>query len=349
MAPPKSTSIADIKQALSDIQKLAEQASFHFKTEKDIESFRVEFLGKKGKVSAILKQMGGLEPADRPKVGQLANALRDKILACIEEGKAKLSSAALAAQVGTSIDITLPGRRRAKGTRHPISIASDRILQILAELGFDRAVGPEIEHDYYNFEALNIPKNHPARDMQDTFYINDDVVMRTHTSPVQIRSMLAIDELPIRIASYGRVYRKDHDVTHSPMFHQVEGLYVAEHVSFADLKGVLQVFIQRLFGEDAKMRLRPSFFPFTEPSVEVDMSCFLCKGKGCHLCKKTGWIEIMGAGMVDPEVLKAANIDPEQNTGFAFGVGVERVAMLMYGITDIRLFFENDSRFLAQF
>lgn len=348
MAPPKS-SIADIKKALSDIQKLADSALKNSKTTKDFESLRVDFLGKKGHLSAILKQMGRLDPADRPKVGQLANALRDKILALIDEGKENLAGVALSMEIKKSIDVTLPGRRKPKGTRHPISIASDRILQILAELGFDKAIGPEVEHDFYNFEALNIPKNHPARDMQDTFYISDDVVMRTHTSPVQIRSMLAIEELPIRIASYGRVYRKDHDVTHSPMFHQVEGLYVAEKVSFADLKGVLEVFICRLFGEDAKMRLRPSFFPFTEPSVEVDMTCFLCKGSGCHLCKKTGWIEIMGAGMVDPEVLKAAQIDPEKYTGFAFGVGVERVAMLMYGITDIRLFFENDSRFLAQF
>ena len=350
-----SDQISQIETELKEIELEAKKLFNQADSKEKLESLRVAFLGKKGKLSLILKAMGALSSEDRPKIGKVANIVRNKIESAVESGREKLAVKAKAAKVSQKIDISLPGKKSKIGSLHPITQASNQILKILEQLGFDKAIGPEVEHDFYNFEALNIPKEHPARDMQDTFYILDDVVLRTHTSPVQIRSMLAIDELPIRIASFGRVYRKDHDVTHSPMFHQVEGLCVAKNVSFADLKGVLQVFIEELFGQDSKMRLRPSFFPFTEPSVEVDMSCFACGGEGvkreshCPLCKNTGWIEIMGAGMVDPEVLKASKIDPETYTGFAFGIGVERVAMLLYGIKDIRLLFDNDIRFLEQF
>lgn len=342
----------DIKSLQKSLDLLEAKAKKNFKniaSKEALEAFRVSLLGKKGELSLILRQMGKVSAEERPRIGAAANVLRDVIEDLVDTGKKQIANLEKQATLNQSIDITLPGRLNYRGKAHPITQASDRMLAILAELGFDKATGPEVEHDFYNFEALNIPKDHPARDMQDTFYIDNDVVLRTHTSPVQIRALLAIDEPPIRIASYGRVYRKDHDVTHSPMFHQIEGLYVSQSVSFSDLKGVLQHFIESLFGSDAKMRLRPSFFPFTEPSVEVDMSCFLCAGEGCHLCKKTGWIEIMGAGMVDPEVLKASKLDPERYSGFAFGVGVERVAMLLYGISDIRLNFENDLRFLDQF
>jgi phenylalanyl-tRNA synthetase alpha chain len=320
-----------------------------------IEALRVEYLGKKGKLTAVLRGMGKLDAAERPKVGQLANEVRDELTGLVEQSLQRIEGAAREAEFADRIDVTLPGRSFPRGRRHPLTATSEDILAVLGELGFNLAEGPEVEHDFYNFEALNMPANHPARDMQDTFYVDDDVVLRTHTSPVQIRAMLALGKPPVRVACFGRVYRNDHDNTHSPMFHQVEGLYVDKNVTFGDLKGTLQVFSERIFGQGVKVRLRPSFFPFTEPSAEVDISCFKCGGSGvdgdgtCRLCKGTGWIEIMGAGLVDPEVFKAVGLDDQETTGFAFGIGVERVAMLRYGISDIRSFFENDLRFLKQF
>ena len=292
---------------------------------------------------------------ERPQVGKRANEVRDRITALIDERAALIEKQAREAELSSGVDVTLPGRRRAQGGAHPLSRTADDILDVMLALGFERAEGPEIEHDFYNFEALNMPADHPARDMQDTFYIDDGVVLRTHTSPVQVRAMLSLRQPPFRIASFGRVYRSDHDNTHSPMFHQIEGLYVDTRVTFGDLKGTLEVFAEKVFSPTTKVRLRPSFFPFTEPSAEVDVSCFACTGQGevagqtCRLCRGTGWIEIMGAGMVDPEVFGAVGLDPDAVTGFAFGIGVERVAMLRYGINDIRLFYENDVRFLRQF
>jgi phenylalanyl-tRNA synthetase alpha chain len=347
-------SFADAKAALSGAQTAA-----------DLEAARVQFLGQKGYIQAAKKSVGQLASVDdKKKAGKLCNdqdrALQEAFASTHERITAQLRVAALAER----IDVTLPGRRARRGRRHPLTTTCDDILAVLSGLGFQPAEGPEVEHDFYNFEALNIPPDHPARDMQDTFYVDDgartDIVLRTHTSPVQARAMLASGKPPIRVSCFGRVYRKDEDATHSPMFHQIEGLYVDKDVTFADLKGTLQLFAERIFAPNVKVRLRPSFFPFTEPSVEVDVSCVSCGGTGhggavvnedgrCRLCKGTGFIEIMGAGMVDPEVFKACDLDPDTVTGFAFGIGVERVALLRYGIADIRLFYENDERFLAQF
>lgn len=327
----------------------------------ELEACRVQYLGQKGFVQQAKKSVGQLPTVDdKKKAGKLANDVDARLSEAYAKNKARIEERARAAELAERLDVTLPGRRHARGHRHPLTTTSEDILAVLASLGFVRAEGPEVEHDFYNFEALNIPRDHPARDMQDTFYVDDDVVLRTHTSPVQVRAMLSLGKAPIRVACFGRVYRNDSDVTHSPMFHQVEGLYVDHHVTFGDLKGTLQLFAEKIFAPNVKLRLRPSFFPFTEPSVEVDVSCFSCGGSGrgggtttddgaCRLCKATGWIEIMGAGMVDPEVLKYGKLDPDAVSGFAFGIGVERVAMLRYGVSDIRLFFENDRRFLAQF
>ncbi|RKY03131.1 phenylalanine--tRNA ligase subunit alpha [Candidatus Poribacteria bacterium] len=315
----------------------------------ELDSIRVEYLGRKGKLTALLRRMGQLPPELRPVIGRKANELRqrlesaiqEKAIALKEEGKRKR----LAAE---TIDITLPGRRPALGVKHPITQTLERIKEIFVGMGFEVVEGPEIETEYYNFEALNTPWYHPARDMQDTFYITDSILLRTQTSPVQIRVMES-RKPPIRIIAPGKVYRRDADISHSPMFHQVEGLLVDRHVTFAELKGVLAAFARQMFGPETKVRFRPSFFPFTEPSAEVDISCIICGGKGCQTCGWTGWMEILGAGSVDPEVFKAVGYDPEEVTGFAFGMGVERIAMLKFGINDIRLFFENDIRFLSQF
>ena len=352
----------DLGAQLEALQREAEAALASVASKEELEQHRVSFLGKKGKLTSVLRAMGGLPPDERPQVGKIANDVRDRIEALLVQHGARLDASVRAAELATRIDVTLPGRRELRGHLHPLTRTSEDILAVLASLGFQRAEGPEIEHDWYNFEALNVPKDHPARDMQDTFYVDENVVLRTHTSPVQARAMLALKKPPVRVACFGRVYRHDDDVTHSPMFHQIEGLYVDENVTFGDLKGTLQLFASRIFAADVAVRMRPSFFPFTEPSAEVDISCFACGGTGrardaataneqggCRLCKATGWIEIMGAGMVDPEVFKAARLDPEAVSGFAFGIGVERVAMLRYGVTDIRLFFENDVRFLRQF
>ncbi|HEY4719538.1 MAG TPA: phenylalanine--tRNA ligase subunit alpha [Candidatus Methylomirabilis sp.] len=313
-----------------------------------LEQIRIRILGRKGELTEILRGLGALPPEIRRAVGQQANALKARIEAALEGRQQALRAALLDdLAVREAIDITLPGRPVPQGSLHPITATLYEIVEIFQHLGFSVAEGPEVELDYYNFEALNIPKDHPARDMQDTFYITDDVVLRTHTSPVQIRVMEA-QPPPVKIVAPGRVYRRDADPTHSPMFHQVEGLLVDYGVSFADLKATLQAFVDEFFGAGTRLRFRPSYFPFTEPSAEVDIGCVMCSGAGCRVCKGSGYLEILGAGMVDPEVFRGVGYDPEI-TGFAFGMGVERIAMLRYGIDDIRLFFENDLRFLQQF
>jgi phenylalanyl-tRNA synthetase alpha chain len=296
-----------------------------------------------------MKGLGALSSDERPVIGQIVNTVKELLEAKIESAGLHIREATKAEKLRLErLDVTLPGRRLPMGTRHPITIIIEEISDIFAGLGFQVAEGPEIEHDYYNFEALNFPKDHPARDMQDTFFVSDTVLLRTHTSPVQIRTMLK-QEPPVRIIAPGTVYRCDSDATHSPMFHQIEGLMVDKGITFGDLKGILTTFINQLFGQGTGVRLRPSFFPFTEPSAEVDIACVICKGKGCRVCKNSGWLEILGAGMVDPEVYRNVNYDPEIYSGFAFGMGIERIAMLKYGISDMRLLFENDLRFLKQF
>lgn len=315
----------------------------------EIESCRVHVLGKKGTLTALLSGMKNLSPDERPVVGKEVNGLKGKIKVWIDQRTREISRLEEQRHLREErIDVTLPGRRSHVGHLHPITLTFQRIEEIFLGLGFEVAEGPEVEEDYYNFEALNIPKDHPARDMQDTFYITDDILLRTHTSPVQIRTMKK-QAPPVRIIAPGKVYRCDADVSHTPMFHQVEGLMVDKEISFADLKGILALFLHRMFGEETGIRFRPSFFPFTEPSAEVDIACVICEGRGCRVCKQSGWLEIMGAGMVDPEVFHKVGYDPDAVTGFAFGMGVERIAMLRYRIDDIRLFFENDLRFLAQF
>jgi len=315
----------------------------------ELEQLRVEYIGRKGKVTELLKKIPSLPPEERKEFGKACNQLKREIETLIKEKGKELKEKEKAEKLRKErIDITLPGRKRGLGALHPVTRTLKEIVRIFTSMGFSIAEGPEIETDFYNFEALNIPKGHPAREMQDTFYISDDVVLRTHTSPVQIRVMEK-NSPPIQIIAPGKVYRKDADVTHTPMFHQVEGLMVDQKVTFADLKGVLEVFLREVFGSDTKVRFRPSYFPFTEPSAEVDIGCVICGGKGCKVCKGTGWLEILGCGMVDPAVFKAVGINPEVYQGFAFGMGVERIAMLKYGIDDLRLFFENDVRFLRQF
>ncbi len=318
-------------------------------TTEELEKLRVEFIGRKGKVTQLLKEIPNLPPEERKEFGKACNVLKAEIESAVKEKLKELKEKEKRERLEKErIDVTLPGRRRGLGALHPVTKTLKEIVKIFTSMGFTVAEGPEIETDFYNFEALNIPKGHPAREMQDTFYISDDVVLRTHTSPVQVRVMEK-HQPPIQIIAPGKVYRKDADVTHTPMFHQVEGLMVDEKVTFADLKGVLEVFLKEVFGSDTKVRFRPSYFPFTEPSAEVDIGCVICGGKGCKVCKGTGWLEILGCGMVDPAVFKAVEINPETYQGFAFGMGVERIAMLKYGIDDLRLFFENDLRFLRQF
>lgn len=316
-----------------------------------LKEIKQKFLGRKGEVTAILRGLSNLPPEDRPQVGKQANELRLLIERLVKEKEGLLLEELEAKrQESERIDVTLPGTPFLVGQKHPVTLALQDIKVFFTGLGFQIVEGPEIEHDYYNFEALNIPEDHPARDMQDSFYINANILLRTHTSPVQIRTMeKKAPELPVRIIVPGKVYRRDDDATHSPMFHQVEGLLVDEHISFSDLKGTLLLFAREMFGEDKDIRLRPSFFPFTEPSAEVDVSCIICDGKGCRVCGQTGWLEILGAGMVHPRVFKMVGYDPEKVTGYAFGMGVERIAMLKYGIDDLRLFFANDLRMLKQF
>ena len=317
----------------------------------ELNEFRVKYLGKKGELTQILRGMGQLSAEERPAMGQLANEVRDsienKISEFLELFKGKEMEQRLLAE---SIDITLPGIAPEMGRQHPLGIVIEEIEEIFMGMGFTIEEGPEIELDRYNFEALNIPKDHPARDMQDSFYLTPEVLLRTHTSPVQARTMEKMrPHVPVKIIVPGKVYRRDDDATHSPMFHQVEGLMIDQNVRFSDLKGILLNFVRQMFGADQKIRLRPSFFPFTEPSAEVDISCVMCKGAGCRTCKQTGWLEVLGAGMVHPRVLEMGGYNPEEVTGFAFGMGVERIAMLKYGIDDLRTLFENDVRFLRQF
>ncbi len=331
----------------------------------DLEALRVKYLGKKGSLAAALRGMGQVPATERPAIGQAANEARDEVEKLLGEAVGRVEAAALAAELSrTPLDVTLPGRRTEQGRRHPLTQTLDEIIACFRRLGFGVMEGPQIELDFYNFEALNFPKDHPARDMQDTFFVDantlgaaagrTDVLLRTHTSPVQVRSMLSRTP-PIRLIMPGTVYRCDSDPTHSPMFHQVEGLYVDKGVSFADLKGTLDAYVRAMFG-DRKTRFRPSFFPFVEPGAEMDMSCGVCggsaklgSGEPCRTCKGTGWVEVMGAGLVHPNVLRSCGIDPEVYTGFAFGFGVERIAMMRYGIDDLRHLFENDVRFLEQF
>ncbi len=314
-----------------------------------LDRLRVDFLGRKGKITLLTKRLGSLAKEERPEAGKAINRLKTWAAEALEEKMRAVKAAVRARKLQQErVDVTLPGRRVPAGREHPITLVSREITDIFTGMGFDIAEGPEVELDYYNFEALNIPKDHPARDMQDTFYVSDNVVLRTHTSPVQVRTMEK-QRPPVRIITLGAVYRCDSDVTHTPMFHQVEGLLVDENITMGDLKGVLTRFVHLMFGRDIGVRFRPSFFPFTEPSAEVDIQCVICKGKGCRVCAQTGWLEILGCGMVDPAVYGFVDYDPEIYSGFAWGLGVERVAMLKYGINDLRSFFENDMRFLAQF
>ncbi|HEY8496200.1 MAG TPA: phenylalanine--tRNA ligase subunit alpha [Limnochordales bacterium] len=314
----------------------------------ELEQVRIRYVGKKGELTQLLRGMGQVPPEERPAIGRLVNEARDAVEAELAARQRELASAALEARlVAETIDVTLPGWGPVLGRRHPLTQVLDEIKRVFTGLGFEVVEGPEIETDWYNFEALNIPPDHPARDLQDTFFITEDILLRTQTSPVQIRIMEA-QKPPVRIIAPGKVFRVDADVTHSPMFHQVEGLYVDEGVTFGELKGTLSIMARELFGR-RPVRFRPSYFPFTEPSAEMDIQCIICNGAGCRVCKNEGWLEILGAGMVHPQVLRNVGYDPERVSGFAFGMGVERIAMLKYGIDDIRLFFENYIRFLRQF
>ena len=339
-----------MKEKLKAIQEKAMAAFQEAKEMKDIDDLKVKYLGKKGELTAILKEMGKLSAEERPIIGQMANDVRQNLEKMLDEAKNRLAAAEMAHRLEKEkIDVTMPGRARAEGHRHPMSIVTDEICSIFMGMGYEVAEGPEVEKDYYNFEALNISKNHPARDEQDTFYIGGDILLRTQTSPMQVRTMEK-GKLPIRMVCPGAVYRSDEvDATHSPVFHQLEGLVVDKNITMGDLKGALVVFAKELFGEDTKVRFRPHHFPFTEPSAEMDVTCFACGGKGCRVCKGEGYIELLGCGMVHPKVLKMSGIDPDEYSGFAFGMGLERVAMQRYGITDLRLLFENDMKFLKQF
>ncbi|NLX93027.1 MAG: phenylalanine--tRNA ligase subunit alpha [Clostridiales bacterium] len=339
-----------MREQLELIQKSAEDELKRAESQTDIEATRIKYLGKKGELTAVLKRMGSLSAEDRPIFGQLANEVRSDIENQIAKKVESIKAVEMAARLQSeAIDITVPGIKQRIGHKHPLSIVLDEVKDIFLGLGFCIATGPEIEWDYYNFEALNIPKNHPARDTQDTFYITENMLLRTQTSPVQIRVMEK-QAPPIRIIAPGRVYRSDAvDATHSPLFHQIEGLVVDKGITMGHLKGCLDAFAKCLYGEDTKIRLRPHHFPFTEPSCEIDVSCFRCGGKGCAMCKGEGWIEILGGGMVHPKVLKTGGIDPDEYSGFAFGVGLERLVMFRFSIDDLRLFYENDLRFLSQF
>jgi len=318
-----------------------------------LEELRVEFLGRKGKLAQIMQRLPELSPEERPAVGKTANTVKQQLTGLLEGRTTALAQAAEDARLST-FDPTLPGRQPWQGSLHPVTLVMTEICDIFKGLGYDIVTGPEVENDFYNFEALNMPSEHPARDMQDTLYVTEEILMRTHTSPLQVRTMME-RKPPVAVIAPGKVYRRDSDLTHTPMFHQIEGLMVDHKVSMAELRGTLTAFLQAVFGRKTKVRFRPSFFPFTEPSAEADISCCICGGKGtvngapCRVCKQTGWVEILGCGMIDPEVFKSVGYDSEQYSGFAFGLGVERVTMLKYGIGDLRMFFENDVRFLNQF
>ncbi|MBW6485031.1 MAG: phenylalanine--tRNA ligase subunit alpha [Syntrophobacterales bacterium] len=334
---------------LGTLREQAEAELLKAETESEFQEIRTRYLGRKGLLTGLLRNIANVLPQDRALFGKECNEVKDLISARIDQRLADIIVAGKEKALRSErIDVTLPGRGVRYGSLHPVTQVQEEICGIFAGLGFSIVEGPEVELDYYNFEALNIPKDHPARDMQDTFYVDDNIVLRTHTSPVQVRTMEKCRP-PVRIISPGRVYRRDSDVSHTPMFHQIEGLLVDEGITFGDLKGVLTVFLKQVFGEETALRFRPSFFPFTEPSAEVDIRCVICGGSGCRVCKQSGWLEILGSGMVDPAVFKNVGYDSEKFTGFAFGLGLERIAMLKFGISDIRLFFENDWRFLTQF
>ncbi|MGI6182921.1 MAG: phenylalanine--tRNA ligase subunit alpha [Candidatus Fimadaptatus sp.] len=339
-----------MREQLQKILQEALDALKEIKSTPELEALRVRLLGKKGELTGLLRGMGKLSPEERPVMGQLVNSVRQQIEEAMDEQAASITAAEKEARLSAeAIDVTLPGRERRLGALHPISQAENALLDIFTGMGFEVVQGPEIELDHYNFELMNLPKNHPARDAQDTFYISDNVLLRTHTSPVQARIMTT-RKPPIRIVCPGRVYRADEaDASHSPVFHQMEGLVIDEHITMGDLKGTLDEFAKAMFGEGVTTRFRPSFFPFTEPSAEVDVSCAACGGKGCKICKGTGWLEILGAGMVNPRVLSMCGIDPDKYTGFAFGMGIERIAILKYQLPDMRCLYENDLRLLSQF
>ena len=334
-----------------EILKIKEEVQKHIEestTLQRLEEIRVNYMGKKGIFTEISKKMKDLSSEERPVIGQIINEVKTKIVELLEEKNNNLNKKALDEKLASEVvDISLPGKKYNYGTQHPINETTELMKNIFSKMGFDIVDGPEIETVEYNFDALNIPKTHPSRDLTDTFYINDSIILRTQTSPVQIRYMLE-HGAPLRMICPGKVYRPDYDISHTPMFHQMEGLVIGKDISFADLKGILTHFVKEVFG-DRKVRFRPHFFPFTEPSAEMDVECMICHGDGCRLCKESGWIEIMGCGMVDPEVLKYVGLNPDEVNGFAFGVGIERVTMLRHGIGDLRAFFENDMRFLKQF
>ncbi len=331
-------SIEQIKQdAFSELENAADPDA--------VQAVSVKYLGRKGLVTQFLRSISSLPDKERPLAGQQANQVKQALEAAVGEALTAFETGMLDSE---GIDVSLPGRPVPQGALHPITLVTREVCDIFSRLGFEVMEGPEVELDYYNFEALNLPKHHPARDMQDTFYVSDNIVLRTHTSPVQIRTMEQ-QTPPVRIIAPGKVYRCDSDLTHTPMFHQIEGLVVGENISFGDLKGILTTFVHQIFDEKTALKFRPSFFPFTEPSAEVDILCVMCRGKGCRVCSQTGWIEVLGAGMVHPAVFENVGYDTSRVTGFAFGVGIERIAMLKYGIDDLRLFFENDMRLLGQF
>lgn len=336
-----------MRQRLDDIKAEALQAINAADSGKDLEQIKIRVLGRKGILTKILKSIGTLPPEERPAIGQLANRYKKEIEAAARAREKLILSSSTGTHI-EGLDPTLPGRPLPMGTLHPITQIMDEVCSIFERMGFTVAKGPEVELDFYNFEALNIPADHPARDMQDTFYIDHKVLLRTHTSPIQIRTMEQ-QQPPVRIIAPGKVYRCDSDVTHTPMFHQVEGLLVNRDISFADLKGILTTFVHQIFDAETAVRFRPSFFPFTEPSAEIDIQCVICRGSGCRICSQTGWLEVLGAGMVHPEVFRHVGYDTEEFTGLAFGLGIERITMLRYGIDDIRLFYDNDLRFLEQF
>lgn len=338
-----------VLDTLQEIREKAEQSLKEITTSSELDALRVKMLGKKGELTALLKGMGQLSPEERPKMGALINEVRNFLTERIDEAQERIRKLEQEAAIAReSIDVTEPHSVPSVGSEHPITLVMNELIDVFSGMGFDVMEGPEVELDHYNFELMNLPKNHPARDAQDTFYMDDNIVLRTHTSPMQARAMLT-RPLPIRIICPGRVYRADEvDATHSPVFHQMEGLVVDEHVRMTDLHGTLDAFVKALYGKDVATRFRPSFFPFTEPSAEVDMTCVACHGKGCPICKGTGWIEVLGSGMVNPKVLEMCSIDSTKYSGFAFGIGLERIAMQRFGIRDMRLLYEGDARLLGQ-
>ena len=343
-----------MEEKISEISRLKELAISEIQSAtnaKELDEVRVKYLGKKGELTSILRSMGSLAPEERPVIGGKVNEARDELEVLIKSGEEKFAKLELERKLKEeTIDITLPSTKVKRGSKHPLNRIIEEVEDLFVSMGYDVVAGPELETDEYCFERLNLPKGHPARDMQDSFYITSEYLLRTQTSAVQARAMMANEEKsPIRIICPGKTYRRDDDATHSHQFSQVEGLVIDKNISLADLKGTLEVFVRKMLGENLQLRFRPSYFPFTEPSYEVDVSCFKCGGKGCNLCKQTGWIEVLGSGMVHPNVLKMNGYDPDKYTGFAFGTGLDRLAMFKYGITDIRLLYQNDVRFLSQF